>query len=60
MQRGTPQAGEQKNDRYHQKAVNLAFAELRIKWHSEAHSLNETCPDPGCKRSRSAAPEMAL
>jgi hypothetical protein len=60
MQGGTTQSGEQKDDRYYQKAVNLAFAELRIKWHSEALSLNETCPDPGCKRSRNAAPGMAL
>jgi hypothetical protein len=60
MHRGTAQAGEQKNDRYHQKAVNLAFAELWVKWHSEALSLNETFPGPGCSRSRSAAPGMAL
>ncbi len=44
MQGGTAQAGEQKNDRYHQQAVNLAFAEFRVSWHSEALSLNESYP----------------
>jgi hypothetical protein len=33
VHRGTAQAGEQKKDRYHQQAVNLASAELRIDRH---------------------------
>jgi hypothetical protein len=33
------QAGEQKNDRNDQKAVNLAFAEFRICWQTYTLSL---------------------
>jgi hypothetical protein len=33
MHRGSPQANQQKQDRYHQQPVNLALAELRISGH---------------------------
>ena len=60
MQGGTAQTGEQKNDRYHQQAVDLAFAELGIGWHGAVLSINETCLGPGCRESGTAAPETAL
>ncbi len=44
MQGGTAKTGEQKNDRYHQQAVDLAFAEFRIGGHSAALPLNESYP----------------
>jgi hypothetical protein len=41
MHRGTPQAGQQKQDRYHQQSVNLALAELRIGGHGRLLHLAE-------------------
>jgi hypothetical protein len=40
MPGGTAQAGEHKNDRYHQQAVDLAFAEFGINWHSDLPQWN--------------------
>jgi 2-oxoglutarate dehydrogenase complex dehydrogenase (E1) component-like enzyme len=58
MNRGAPEACEQKQDRDYQQAVNLAFAELRIGGHGVALSINESCPGQCCSRSRSAVPGM--